>query len=203
VAASDDPVFFESAAAFRAWLAANHSSAGELQVGFRKKATGRPTLTWPESVDQALCFGWIDGIRRSLGADAYTIRFTPRRAGSNWSAVNLARVEELTRLGLMEPAGLRAYEGRDEAKARQYSYERATAALEPALEARLRACEPAWAFWESQPAGYRRIAAHFVMSARRADTRDRRLAMLIDDSAAGRRLAAVTLRPAGGSASTA
>jgi uncharacterized protein YdeI (YjbR/CyaY-like superfamily) len=197
-----DPVFFESAAAFRAWLEENHASAPGLLVGFHKRATGRPTLTWAESVDQALCFGWIDGIRRSLGADSYEIRFTPRRPGSNWSVVNLDRVEELARLGLMAPAGLRAFETRDEAKARQYSYERASAALAPELEARLRACEPAWTYWESQPAGYRRIAAHFVMSAKRTETRERRLAALIEDSAAGRRLAVVTLRP-GGSAPTA
>jgi uncharacterized protein YdeI (YjbR/CyaY-like superfamily) len=191
--ASAPPIFFESAGEFRRWLEANHEIAPELLVGFHKRATGQPSLTWPESVDQALCFGWIDGIRRSLGADSYVIRFTPRRPGSNWSAVNIARVEELTRLGLMAAAGVRAFEARDEARSRVYSYERAAADLDGAQLELLRANPAAWSFWEAQPPSYRRVAAYWVVSARRDETRARRLETLIADSATGRRIAAVTL----------
>ncbi len=127
-----EPIFFAAPADFRAWLAANHATAGELWVGFYKKATGRPSITWPESVDQALCYGWIDGLRKSLGDESYAIRFTPRRPGSNWSAVNLKRVAELIELGQMQPAGLAVYDGRDPAKAEQYAYERNHAALDAA-----------------------------------------------------------------------
>ena len=149
-------------------------------------------MTWPESVDQALCFGWIDGIRKSLGADRYMIRFTPRKRDSNWSAVNIARVGELTSLGLMTPAGLAAFAARDDARSRVYSYERekALAALEPEQEARLRADADAWRFWESQPPSYRRVASWWVISAKRPETRERRLMQLIADSARGVRIAA-------------
>jgi len=185
-----EPAFFHSPEAFRRWLEANGERATELWAGFYKRATGRPSMTWPESVDQALCFGWIDGIRKSLGADRYMIRFTPRKRDSNWSAVNIARVGELTSLGLMTPAGLAAFAARDDARSRVYSYEREKAALEPEQEARLRVDADAWRFWESQPPSYRRVASWWVISAKRPETRERRLMQLIADSARGVRIAA-------------
>lgn len=184
------PTFFATPAAFRRWLAKHHASATELWVGFHRKATGRPSLTWPESVDEALCFGWIDGVRRSVGTEAYTIRFTPRKRGSTWSTVNTRRAGELIRAGRMQPAGLRAFEARDPAKSGIYSFERREAArLDEAAEARFRAHKEAWRFFEAQPPGYRKIAVHWVVSAKREETRARRLETLIADSAAGRRIA--------------
>jgi uncharacterized protein YdeI (YjbR/CyaY-like superfamily) len=188
--ADREPVFFDSPAAFRRWLEAHSATETELWAGYYKRATGRPSMTWPESVDQALCYGWIDGLRRSLGEDAYTIRFTPRKRGSNWSAVNIARVGELAALGLMMPAGLAAFAARDDERSRVYSYEREKAALEPEQEGRLRADPDAWRFWEAQQPSYRRVAAWWVVSAKRPETRERRLQQLIAESAAGRRIAA-------------
>jgi uncharacterized protein YdeI (YjbR/CyaY-like superfamily) len=181
-----DAVFFATPAAFREWLAAHAATEPELLVGYWKVVTGRPSMTWAESVDEALCYGWIDGIRRSLGDEAYTIRFTPRRAGSRWSAVNVRRVPELVAEGRMTPAGLAVYEARRDAVG--YSYG-ADAALSPEQEAALRAVPGAWEFWERQPPGYRRTVAHWIANAKRADTRERRLATLVADCAAGRRLA--------------
>ena len=194
-----DVLFFETPAEFRAWLAANHASSDEQWVGFRKRHTGQPSLTWPESVDAALCFGWIDGLRKSLGEDSYAIRFAPRRPNSIWSAINIARVEELTRLGLMQPAGLAAYELRDPARSAIYSYERASAALSDDEVAQFQANPAAWDFWQRQPPGYRRTITHWVASAKRPATRAARLAGLISDSANGRRRAEVTYPRAVGS----
>ena len=188
VPSAGDVTFFETPAAFRRWLATHHRSARVLWVGFHKKATGRPSLTWPEAVDEALCFGWIDGVRKSIDADSYTIRFTPRRAGSTWSLVNTRRAAELTREGRMQPAGLAAFEMRDPLKSGVYSFERAAAALDAEAEAQFKANRAAWSFFQSQPAGYRKTAIHWVVSARRAETRARRLATLVSDSAAGQRL---------------
>ncbi len=182
-----DPVFFADPGAFRAWLAEHHASAGELWVGFWKKGSGRPSITWPESVDQALCFGWIDGLRRSLGDDAYAIRFSPRKPSSAWSEVNIRRARALIEAGLMQPAGLAAFAGH-EGRANRYSYEREHALLAPADEARLRAHEDAWAFFQAQPPSYRRTVLHWVTSAKRAETRTGRLDALVRESAAGRRL---------------
>jgi uncharacterized protein YdeI (YjbR/CyaY-like superfamily) len=181
--------FFSTAAAFRNWLEANHGSAPELWVGFYKKSSRRPSITWPESVDEALCFGWIDGIRKSLGEEAYVIRFTPRRRGSNWSNVNIRRVEVLLRASRMHPAGVRAFEARDAKKSGVYLFEqRKSPKLEPSALEQFRANRKAWAFFEAQPPGYRRLATHWVSSAKRPETRERRLATLIHDSAAGRRI---------------
>jgi len=178
--------YFDSAAAFRTWLVAHHEDRDELVVGFYKAGTGEPTLSWSESVDQALCFGWIDGVRRRVDARRYTIRFTPRRARSIWSKINVAKVAELTTAGLMAPAGLRAFEARDHAKSGVYAFERAQAAtLEPEAERRFRADAAAWAYFSAQPPWYRRTAYHWVVSAKRAETRAARLATLIADSAAG------------------
>jgi uncharacterized protein YdeI (YjbR/CyaY-like superfamily) len=185
--------FFAIAGDFRAWLEKHHASATELVVGFHKKHTGRASMTWTESVREALCYGWIDGIRRSLGDDSYTIRFTPRKPGSNWSSRNVRHVEELIREGRMAPAGLAAFEARRPDRTGVYSFEqRHTARLEPAQEKQFRANSGAWKFFESQPPSYRRTAVYWVVSAKREETRSRRLAMLIEDSAAGRRLAQLT-----------
>jgi len=182
------PTFFESPAAFRNWLEKNHDKAAELLVGFYKKGSGKPSITWQESVDQALCFGWIDGVRRRIDDVSYSIRFSPRRKGSIWSTVNIRRATDLANLGVMCPAGARAFEQRDEEKARIYSYERESAAFSPALEKKFRANKKAWRFFSEQPPGYRLIATHFVMSAKQEETRERRLATLIKDSAHGRRI---------------
>ena len=191
MAAAAKPAFFATPAAFRRWLAKHHASEKQLLVGFHKVHTGKPSLTWPQSVDVALCFGWIDGVRTSLGDDAYTIRFTPRKATSIWSNVNTRRVPELAKLGLMQPAGLAAFARRDPKRSGLYSFE-AAFALDAKAEKKFRARRKAWAFFESQPPGYRRIAVKWVASAKREETRVRRLEQLIDDSANGRRLELVT-----------
>ena len=183
------PIFFASTEEFRAWLAKHHASASELWVGFHKKHTARPSLTWPESVDAALAFGWIDGIRKSLDADAYVIRFTPRKRGSIWSNVNIRKAEALIRAGLMHPAGLSAFEAREAKKSGIYSFEQHK---QPQLEAselkELRRNAAAWKFFQAQPPGYRRLVTYWVTSAKRPETRARRLRILIDDSAAGERI---------------
>jgi uncharacterized protein YdeI (YjbR/CyaY-like superfamily) len=183
------PTFFATPIAFRQWLKKNHASATELWVGFHKKGTGKPSITWPESVDQALCFGWIDGLRKSFNAESYMIRFTPRKATSTWSAVNTGRAQELVRLGLMQPAGKKAFEGRDVKRTNRYSFERETVRLDIAYEKRFRANRGAWEFFQSQPPWYRRTVTWWVVSAKQEATRQRRLAMLISDSATGRRIA--------------
>lgn len=182
-------MFFAKAADFRRWLKKNHDRVDELWVGFYKRASGRPTISYKEAVDEALCFGWIDGIRKSLDEESYVNRFTPRRRGSNWSLVNMNRVKELIGEGRMEPAGLRAYETRDPKKSGVYSFERQHAVFDEALENRFRAHRKAWNFFQAQPPGYRKLATFYVMSAKRTETRLRRLDTLITDSAAGRRLA--------------
>ena len=183
------PLYFPKPADFRAWLEKNHATEAELAVGFYKKDSGKPSITWPESVDQALCFGWIDGVRRSLGDTAYMIRFTPRKPGSTWSAVNIGRVQELTAAGLMHPAGLEAFQRRSQEKSAVYSYEqRHAAAFDAAGERRFRAKRKAWDFFQKQPPGYRRLATHWVMSAKREETRAARLGRLISDSAEGKRI---------------
>jgi uncharacterized protein YdeI (YjbR/CyaY-like superfamily) len=185
------PIFFATPAEWRAWLEKNHARKSEVLVGFYKKSSGRPTMAWSEAVDQALCFGWIDGVRRSIDETSYANRFTPRRPNSNWSAVNIKKVEQLTKQGLMHPAGLAAFEKRSDERSKNYSYERANAKLDESQEKRFRAHNGAWAFWESQPPGYRRTATWWVVSAKREETRQRRLATLIEDSAKGRRIGAL------------
>ncbi|MDB5069712.1 MAG: hypothetical protein JWM87_823 [Candidatus Eremiobacteraeota bacterium] len=190
--------FFATPAAFRRWLESNHESRDELLVGFHKKGSGKPSITWPEAVDEALCFGWIDGVRRSLDDDSYTIRFTPRKERSIWSAVNIARAEELIAEGRMRPAGLRAFERRTENRSQIYSYEqRDEAVLDHAAEREFRANAAAWTFFQSQPPWYRRTAIYWVMTAKKDDTRRRRLATLIDDSAHGRRIKQLARPPKG------
>jgi uncharacterized protein YdeI (YjbR/CyaY-like superfamily) len=188
-----EPTFFATPEDFRAWLEAHHDTAPELLVGFHKKGSGRPSITWPESVDQALCFGWIDGVRRRIDDDSYSIRFTPRKERSNWSAVNVRRVGELIELGLMRPAGVAAFERRSDDRTAIYSYEqRKTAKLDAAQERRFKTNPEAWQWFQARPAGYRRTAAYWVISAKRPETRERRLEQLIEDSAAGRTIRSLT-----------
>ncbi|MDQ3930612.1 MAG: YdeI/OmpD-associated family protein [Chloroflexota bacterium] len=184
--------FFESPSEFRKWLDENHQTETELWVGFHKKGSGKPSITWPESVDQALCFGWIDGIRKSIDETSYMIRFTPRKRGSIWSAVNIKRVGELIELGLMQPAGLAAFEKRDEKKAQLYSYERTESKLDEAYERQFRDNQVAWSFFEAQAPWYRRTSSWWVMSAKKEETRQRRLSTLIAASERGEKLGAVT-----------
>jgi uncharacterized protein YdeI (YjbR/CyaY-like superfamily) len=186
------PTFFPTEAEFRAWLAAHHATAPALLVGFWKKASGRPSIDWPRARDQALCFGWIDGVRKSLGEESYTIRFTPRRKGSIWSAVNVARYAALSAAGQMTQAGVRAFED-ETARRGVYAYENAQAELTPAETAAFRGNAAAWADWGRRPPGYRKVALHWVTSAKRPETRARRLATLIADSAAGRKIGAVAI----------
>jgi uncharacterized protein YdeI (YjbR/CyaY-like superfamily) len=187
------PVFFATPEQFGAWLEEHHETAGELWVGFYKKASGKPSITWQESVEQALRFGWIDGVRRSLDDESYANRFTPRKPTSNWSAINVAKVEELKARGLMAPAGLRAYEARTPERTGVYSFERAEAAvLPPEFEERLRANPAASEWFEGRPPGYRKSAIHWVISAKREETRMRRLQQLIDCSAEGRTVPPLT-----------
>jgi uncharacterized protein YdeI (YjbR/CyaY-like superfamily) len=188
------PTFFATAAEFRRWLERHHDSERELLVGFYKRGSGRPSMTWPESVDQALCFGWIDGVRKRIDNDAYTIRFTPRRPRSIWSAINIRRVNELKEQGLMQPGGLRAFEQRSPERSAIYSYEKAPAVLPPAAEAAFRKRRAAWTFFNEQPPSYRRVATHWVVAAKKEETRARRLAKLIDESANRRRLDQFTWR---------
>lgn len=190
-----DVVFFATTVELRSWFAAHHESATELWVGFYKKATGRPTISWSDAVDQALCFGWIDGIRKRIDDASYTNRFTPRKPTSAWSNINIAKVEALTAQGLMLPAGLRVYALRDPARSGIYSFERADAGLPDEYAQQFMKHEAAWAFFLAQPPGYRRLASHWVMSAKREETRQKRLATLIADSAHGRRIASLAGRP--------
>ena len=184
-----DVQYFAAPESWRAWLEAHHADGREVWVGYHKRATGRPSLTWAESVDQALCFGWIDGIRKRIDDDRYAIRFTPRKPRSVWSKVNVGRVAELSRLGLMRPAGMAAFAARDEARSGIYSFEQGEAPrLAPEQEAAFRAEPAAWAWWEAAAPSYRRAATWWVVSAKREETRARRLATLIADSAAGRRI---------------
>ena len=184
-----DPKFFATPAQWRAWLEKNHAKETEVLVGFHKRGTKKPSITWPESVDEALCFGWIDGVRRSLGDEAYTIRFTPRKKTSIWSAVNVARVAALQKAGKMHASGLGAFAHRTDARTGVYSFERAKAAkLTPAEEKKLRANAKASKWFDAQAPYYKRAALHWVTSAKRQETRDKRLAELIADCAAGQRI---------------
>jgi uncharacterized protein YdeI (YjbR/CyaY-like superfamily) len=183
------PRFFATPAAFRAWLERHHADTTELWVGFYKRDSGRPGITWPESVDEALCFGWIDGVRKSLSEESYVIRFTPRRQTSRWSEVNLRRMAALIAEGRVRPAGREAYDRRDEEASRAYSYEqRHTAELPRPFEKRFRAHREAWRWFQEQPPGYRRIAVWYVVSAKREETRERRFGVLLDASARGERI---------------
>ena len=179
--------FFESAAAFREWLEKHHDDVAELEVGFYRVGTGRGGLTYPQAVDQALCFGWIDGVRHRIDGESYSLRFTPRRVRSVWSKVNVDRVAALEREGLMTPAGRAAFEALDEKRSGVYSFEQRQAAeLGPEREAQFRQNAGAWSFFSAQPPSYRRAAIWWVISANRGETQVSRLATLIEDSLNGR-----------------
>jgi uncharacterized protein YdeI (YjbR/CyaY-like superfamily) len=180
----DEVTFFETVEAFRAWLAVNHGGELELWVGFFKKGTGIKSITYREAVDEALCHGWIDGVRHSIDEESYANRFTPRRKGSNWSAINVKRIQELMEAGRMAPPGIAAFEARDPWKT-QYSNEREAASLSDEYEALLKGSERAWAFFREQTPWYRRTASFWVVSAKQEETRRRRLGQLIEDSEAG------------------
>jgi uncharacterized protein YdeI (YjbR/CyaY-like superfamily) len=183
------PTFFASADAFRSWLEANHRSVKELWVGFHKTHTGKAGLTYPQAVGEALCFGWIDGLKKRFDDESFVQRFTPRKARSIWSAVNTRRAQALEKAGRMAPSGLEALRARDPTRAGLYSFEnRDKFVFHAAAQKRFRAKKKAWAFFEAQPPGYKRTATFWVMSAKRDATRQRRLAQLIDGSARGERL---------------
>jgi len=183
------PTFFESPAEFRAWLRLHAASESELIVGFYKRATDRPSMTWQESVDEALCYGWIDGVRTRIDDSSYKIRFTPRKPTSIWSAINIERVAVLRKEGRMTEAGIKAYAHRKGSKSRTYAYEQAkTATLAPKELALFRKTKAAWKFFESQPPGYRHLSIWRIVSAKRAETRQSRLAKLIAASQNGLRL---------------
>lgn len=192
------PVFFRSPRALGTWLAKHHDTATELWIGFYKKGSGKGGLTYAEALDEALSTGWIDGVRKTIDEASYTIRFSPRKARSIWSAVNIARVGELTAHGRMQPSGVHAFAGRDEERSRVYAYEQRAAALDPAQERAFQANEKAWAFFQSQAPWYRRTATWWVVSAKREETRAKRLATLIERSAGGLRLAQLTYEARGG-----
>lgn len=183
------PTFFATPGAFRAWLKKHHKTADELLVGFYRKDSGTPSITWPESVDEALCFGWIDGIRKKVNDKAYAIRFTPRRPGSIWSAINIAKVGELTKQKRMQAAGVAAFAKRTELKSRVYAYEQKDAAtFDGSFEKTFRANKKAWVFFHAQAPYYRRLMTRWVASAKQPETRQRRLDKLIAACESGRRL---------------
>jgi uncharacterized protein YdeI (YjbR/CyaY-like superfamily) len=188
---AEQSTFFESRQGVRAWLLENHDKVAVLQLGMHKKASGKPSVTYEEALEEALCFGWIDGVRHPIDDISFTQRFTPRRRGSRWSAVNVRRVESLTERGLMHEAGLRAFRERETAGP-VYSYEDRPQELAEPYLARLKASKAAWRFFSAQAPWYQRACAFWVMEARREETRERRLAALIADSEAGRRIRPLT-----------
>jgi uncharacterized protein YdeI (YjbR/CyaY-like superfamily) len=183
-----NPVFFNDQNEFRSWLEKNHQAEKELWVGYHKVGTGRPSMTWSQSVDQALCFGWIDGIRKSVDSESYCIRFTPRKTTSIWSAVNIAKVEELTLAGLMQPAGIEAFRHRKENKSGIYSFENEVKDLPEVYASIFREHKPAWEFYSATPPSYRRTVTHWVLSAKQEATRLNRLEKLIAGSEKGIRI---------------
>jgi uncharacterized protein YdeI (YjbR/CyaY-like superfamily) len=180
--------YFKSPREFRRWLEKNHGTTQELWVGYYKKGSGQPSMTWVESVEEALCFGWIDGIRKTVDDLRYTIRFTPRRGGSIWSAVNIKRAWELSDKGLMEDPGMAAFNARKENKSGIYSYEQRSAELDAPYEKRLRQNKAAWDFFYAQPPSYRKAIGWWIVSAKEEVTPLRRLEKLMKESTRGRRL---------------
>jgi len=178
-----NPIFFETPEEFREWLSNHHGTAEFLWVGFYKKGSGRPSITWPESVDEALCFGWIDGVRKGIDAESYAIRFTRRKTSSVWSNVNINRVQVLSELGRMQPTGLAAFQARKEHRSGIYSHEQAEVELPKPFLALLRKNKSAWAFFQGQAASYRKSATWWVTSAKKEETRQRRMEALVAHSA--------------------
>lgn len=184
--ADEEPLFFRGPSTFRRWLDAHHDTVDVQWVGYYKKATGEDSITWPESVDEALCFGWIDGLRKRIDDRAYKIRFTPRRAGSHWSAKNIERMAELIAEGRVLPPGLAAFEARDPANSRRASFEQRDVRLPDAYLDRLRRNEAAWSWFEAARPSYRKQVSWWILSAKREVTRERRLDILIRSSEEGR-----------------
>ena len=182
------PTFFRTSADFRKWLEENHATAAELWVGFYRRASGKPSITWPESVDEALCFGWIDGIRKRIDEISYKIRFTPRRRGSIWSAINIKRAQQLTKEKRMRPAGAKAFEARRKYRSGIYSYEQRTAELPEPYAKMLKKDKAAWDFFQAQAPSYRKMVAWWIVSAKKEETRLIRLKKLTGASAKGIRL---------------
>jgi uncharacterized protein YdeI (YjbR/CyaY-like superfamily) len=182
------PNFFETGGEFRKWLNKNHKKETELLVGFYKVGSGKPSMTWSESVDEALCFGWIDSVRKSIDDKRYTIRFTPRKPTSIWSAVNIKKMEDLTGKGLVQPAGLAAYEKKKENRSKIYTYEKAPVKLDSNYERSFKANKNAWIFFQSQAPSYQRVIINWIMSAKQQVTQLSRLKKAIDSSQSGKRL---------------
>ncbi len=187
-----NPIFFKSQAEWRKWLEENHDKLTEVLVGYYKKHTAKPTITWPQSVDEALCFGWIDGVRKSIDENSYTIRFTPRRAKSIWSAVNIKRASELLELGLMHSAGLKVFNERDTNKSQQYSYETRPNSFDKLYEKQFKKNKQAWTFFNAQPPSYQRAAIWWVISAKQEQTKQKRIDTLIKDSEDGKTIPPLT-----------
>ena len=183
-----NPRFFKTPSAFQKWLAANYGKSKELWVGFYKKNSGKPSITWPESVDEALCFGWIDGIRKNIDAESYKIRFTPRKPSSVWSAVNMRNVERLIKEKRMQPAGLKAFAARKEYRSGIYSYEQRSPELVEPYLGKLKRNKAAWKFFQAQPPGYRKVMNWWIVSAKQEATRLKRLEKLIEASEKGQRV---------------
>lgn len=181
-------VFFRNPQEFRDWLEENHQKEAELVVGFYKVGTKKPSITWSESVDQALCFGWIDGVRKTIDKESYSIRFTPRRPGSIWSAINIGKVEELTKSGLMKPEGLQAFKFRKEEKSRIYSHENEAAALSPQYKKQFKINKKAWDFFDRQAPSYKKVMIHWIMSAKQEKTQISRLEKTISASEQQKRI---------------
>jgi uncharacterized protein YdeI (YjbR/CyaY-like superfamily) len=182
------PKFFTTKSSFRNWLEKNHDKATELLVGFYKVNSGKQSITWSESVDEAICFGWIDGIRKSIDTESYCIRFTPRNPRSIWSAINIQKVENLSKQGLMHPAGIAAFQKRDEKKSAIYSYEKSPEKLSDDFSKKFKSNKKAWNFFQSMAPSYQRTAVHWVMNAKQESTKLKRLDELINDSEAKRKI---------------
>lgn len=182
------PTFFSTKEAFRKWLEKHHEGEKELLTGFYKTGSGKPSMSWSESVDQALCFGWIDGVRKSIDHESYSIRFTPRKSSSIWSNINIKKVEELTKAGLMTPAGQKAFDLRKESKSGIYSHEKAEVVLDPVYQKQFKNRQAAWEFFESQAPSYKKVIIHWIMSAKQEKTRLSRLEKAIDISKQSKRL---------------
>ena len=183
-----EPVFFSTQSAFRKWLEQNHDKASELLVGFYKTGSGKASISWSESVDVAICFGWIDGIRKSIDSESYSIRFTPRKPKSIWSAVNIKKVEELAKQGLMHPAGLAAFSKREENKSRIYAYEKEATTLSEDFLKKFTSNNKAWNYFQSMAPSYQKTAIHWVMNAKQEITKEKRLKELIRDCQAKRKI---------------
>ena len=183
-----DPLFFKTAKAFRKWLSNNHGTEKELWVGYYKKATKLPSMTWSESVDEAICFGWIDGLRKKIDEQSYKIRFTPRNPRSHWSAVNIEKVKRLTQLGLMQPAGIEAFKKIENSNSKKASYEQQAVTLHPDFEKQIKRHPKAWVYFDKLAPSYKKATIHWVMSAKQEATKLRRLAVLIKSSEEGKKI---------------